>query len=95
MHKQLRALLLLACTARAEALVHCVAECPAEGIDEPRIVCLRDIPDRCDTITTGRHVPMVSWLDEIVRKAQHRCVTWEDSAQGWTGMETCLNVLPS
>ena len=75
----------------ADALVHCLVKCPKDAatqMDE-RVVCLHGSARKCDTITTGHHVPSAAWLDEVVRKAQHRCAPWTDSKRGWTGMKTC------
>ena len=75
----------------AAALTHCLSRCPAGVRLDPRVVCLAGHPGRCDTITSGAHPPPAWFLDEIVRKAQHRCIDWVDSAKNWTGMRTCLH----
>jgi hypothetical protein len=72
--------------------VHCLATCPAEPIEDPRVVCMHGNAERCATITIthGPGVPTASWLDEIVRKAAHPCTEWEDSGRGLVGMKTCV-----
>lgn len=72
-------------------LTHCLLKCPSADQLDDRVVCANKHARDCDTMTRGEHVPSASWLDEIVRKAQHRCVTWEDTGRGWGGMTTCVH----
>lgn len=80
----------LVALAIARAQIHCLAKCNGTVFADPRLVCMQGNKPRCDTITYGNHAPQTSFLDEILRKAQHRCVTWEDTSKNWTHMKTCI-----